>query len=45
MKTGTVFVLLGAATSAAAHATFQEFWVNGVDADQKCVRLPVSSDP
>ena len=43
MKTGAAFALLGAISSVAAHATFQEFWVNSVDEDQKCIRLPVSS--
>jgi len=43
MKTGVAFAFLGAVSSVAAHATFQEFWVNNVDEDQKCIRLPVSS--
>jgi len=32
-------------TSAAAHATFQELWINGVDAGSSCVRLPASNSP
>ncbi|OCH84517.1 hypothetical protein OBBRIDRAFT_799019 [Obba rivulosa] len=31
--------------SAAAHATFQEMWVNGVDMGSACVRLPLSNSP
>lgn len=31
--------------SAAAHATFQEMWVNGVDQGSWCVRLPQSNSP
>ncbi|KAL8408671.1 hypothetical protein RB594_007210 [Gaeumannomyces avenae] len=30
---------------AAAHATFQQLWVNGVDQDSKCARLPPSNSP
>ncbi|OQN97405.1 hypothetical protein B0A48_16564 [Cryoendolithus antarcticus] len=29
----------------AAHATFQDLWVNGVDQGQQCVRLPQSNSP
>jgi len=32
----------GAVTSAATHATFQEAWLDNVDDDQKCIKLPVS---
>ncbi|KAE9404931.1 hypothetical protein BT96DRAFT_1015879 [Gymnopus androsaceus JB14] len=32
-------------TSASAHATFQELWINGVDAGSSCVRLPLSNSP
>ncbi|RPD54907.1 glycoside hydrolase family 61 protein [Lentinus tigrinus ALCF2SS1-7] len=31
--------------SAAAHATFQELWINGVDQGSSCVRLPASNSP
>ncbi|KDR77861.1 hypothetical protein GALMADRAFT_65659 [Galerina marginata CBS 339.88] len=31
--------------SVAAHATFQELWINGVDAGSSCVRLPTSNNP
>ncbi|KAF8954535.1 glycosyl hydrolase family 61-domain-containing protein [Flammula alnicola] len=31
--------------SVSAHATFQEFWINGVDAGSSCVRLPTSNNP
>ncbi|KAL8381860.1 hypothetical protein RB595_005891 [Gaeumannomyces hyphopodioides] len=30
---------------ASAHATFQQLWVNGVDQDSKCARLPPSNSP
>ena len=29
----------------AAHATFQDLWINGVDQGQTCVRLPQSNSP
>lgn len=45
MKTGIAFAFIGAVSSVAAHATFQELWVNNVDDDQKCIRLPVSGLP
>ncbi|KAF4583327.1 hypothetical protein EYR38_002076 [Pleurotus pulmonarius] len=31
--------------SAAAHATFQQLWINGVDAGSSCVRTPASNSP
>ncbi|KAJ3868267.1 glycosyl hydrolase family 61-domain-containing protein [Lentinula novae-zelandiae] len=31
--------------SASAHATFQDLWINGVDAGSSCVRLPLSNNP
>ncbi|KAG9014637.1 hypothetical protein FRB94_011815 [Tulasnella sp. JGI-2019a] len=33
------------ATTASAHATFQDFWINGVDQGACCVRLPISNNP
>lgn len=33
------------AASAAAHATFQAMWINGVDYGSACVRLPLSNSP
>lgn len=30
---------------AAAHATFQQLWVDGVDKGSTCVRLPASNSP
>ncbi|KAI0453512.1 carbohydrate-binding module family 1 protein [Xylaria acuta] len=33
------------ATSVAAHATFQDLWINGVDYGASCVRLPLSNSP
>lgn len=43
-----LFTLATAASliaSAAAHATWQEFWIGDVDAGSSCVRLPVSNSP
>jgi len=43
-----MFKLLAAATlavSVAAHATFQELWINNVDQGGYCVRLPQSNSP
>ncbi|CAE6424957.1 unnamed protein product [Rhizoctonia solani] len=34
-----------AASGVHAHATFQQFWVNGVDQGDKCVRKPASNSP
>ncbi|KAJ3974375.1 glycosyl hydrolase family 61-domain-containing protein [Lentinula raphanica] len=31
--------------SVSSHATFQELWINGVDAGSSCVRLPLSNSP
>ncbi|KAG8889716.1 hypothetical protein FRB98_003008 [Tulasnella sp. 332] len=31
--------------TASAHATFQDFWINGVDQGDCCVRLPLSNSP
>jgi cellulase len=43
----TIFAVVTAlsASRVAAHATFQELWVNGVDQGQTCVRLPQSNSP
>ena len=41
--TATLFTSLIA--HVAAHATFQEMWVNGVDQGNFCVRLPQSNSP
>lgn len=45
MKASTILGLLAAASSAAAHATFQELAVNGVDKAGTCVRQPSSNSP
>ncbi|WDK22672.1 fungal cellulose binding domain-containing protein [Colletotrichum graminicola] len=34
-----------AAQEAAAHATFQQLWVDGVDLGSQCARLPLSNSP
>lgn len=38
-------VIASAVVSVAAHATFQEMWVNDVDQGNWCVRLPQSNNP
>lgn len=42
-----VFALVAilAARETAAHATFQDLWINDVDQGQQCVRLPPSNSP
>ncbi|KAF3931288.1 Endoglucanase-4 [Dactylella cylindrospora] len=46
MKTTLLTVLSAlAATEVAAHATFQQLWVNGVDQGSSCARLPLSNSP
>lgn len=37
--------LLALATSAYAHSTFQQLWVDGVDKDTTCARLPANNNP
>lgn len=34
-----------AAKEIAAHATFQDLWINGVDYVGQCARLPLSNSP
>jgi len=47
MKITNTFLagLLAAASTASAHATFQQLWVNGVDKAGTCVRTPLSNSP
>ncbi|KAI1505914.1 glycosyl hydrolase family 61-domain-containing protein [Biscogniauxia marginata] len=45
MKSTLYAVLALAARRAAAHATFQDLWVDGVDQGSTCARLPVSNSP
>ncbi|KAH9852350.1 glycoside hydrolase family 61 protein [Lenzites betulinus] len=40
-----LFVAATLAASVAAHATFQDMWINGVDQGSSCVRLPQSNSP
>ncbi|GJJ15529.1 hypothetical protein Clacol_009807 [Clathrus columnatus] len=40
-----VVLISSLVASAAAHATFQELWINGVDHGGSCVRLPLSNSP
>ncbi|RPA72788.1 hypothetical protein BJ508DRAFT_67612 [Ascobolus immersus RN42] len=44
MKFNTA-ALLAFATSAAAHSTWQQLWVNGVDKASTCARLPANNSP
>jgi lytic cellulose monooxygenase (C1-hydroxylating) len=37
--------ILAAASTVAAHATFQELWVDGVDKAASCVRTPPNNNP
>lgn len=45
MLASTLLSTLAFAAAAHAHATFQEFWVNGVDKTNTCVRPPASNSP
>ncbi|KAI5807575.1 glycosyl hydrolase family 61-domain-containing protein [Peziza echinospora] len=46
MKTISILAtVLAAASTASAHATFQQLWVNGVDKVGTCVRKPPSNSP
>ena len=38
-------VVVTLVATVAAHATFQELWINGVDQGNSCVRLPLSNSP
>jgi cellulase len=40
-----VLGLLALASSAYAHSTFQQLWVDGVDQDTTCARLPINNNP
>ncbi|KAJ3570571.1 hypothetical protein NP233_g4318 [Leucocoprinus birnbaumii] len=42
LKLATV---VAAIASVSAHATFQELWINGVDAGKSCARWPASNSP
>ncbi|KAI0130420.1 glycoside hydrolase family 61 protein [Xylariales sp. AK1849] len=46
MKVNTfTFAAVSLATSVVGHATFQELWVEGVDEQGTCARLPASNSP
>ncbi|SPQ22679.1 c85eb5ef-8188-4d2e-8333-9e38c8940d7e [Thermothielavioides terrestris] len=46
MKSFTIAALAALwAQEAAAHATFQDLWIDGVDYGSQCVRLPASNSP
>ncbi|KAL2022538.1 hypothetical protein VTK56DRAFT_5145 [Thermocarpiscus australiensis] len=46
MKSFTVAALAALwAQNAAAHATFQDLWIDGVDYGSQCARLPASNNP
>ncbi|KAI0439725.1 carbohydrate-binding module family 1 protein [Xylaria telfairii] len=44
LYTAAAVAVLGA-TNVAAHATFQDLWINGVDYGASCARLPLSNSP
>lgn len=41
----TAILALASASTVAAHATFQQLWVNGEDLADTCVRAPVRPFP
>jgi len=45
MKSFALATLAALAGNAAAHATFQDLWVDGVDYGSQCARLPQSNSP
>ncbi|KAG8820111.1 hypothetical protein FRC17_010245 [Serendipita sp. 399] len=45
LSTSLLASLIAGATSVAAHATFQQFWVAGADQAGTCVRRPASNSP
>ncbi|KAK3937317.1 glycoside hydrolase [Diplogelasinospora grovesii] len=47
MKSFSIAALTAAllAQKAAAHATFQDLWIDGVDYGAQCARLPLSNSP
>ncbi|TFK66435.1 hypothetical protein BDN72DRAFT_146893 [Pluteus cervinus] len=45
MKLSVLAALLASATTINAHATFQQFWVNGKDQAGTCVRKPSTNNP
>ncbi|EGX50455.1 hypothetical protein AOL_s00076g5 [Orbilia oligospora ATCC 24927] len=46
MKTAVISLVSAfLAGNAAAHSTFQQFWVNGVDQGTSCARLPLNNNP
>ncbi|CAE7155139.1 unnamed protein product [Rhizoctonia solani] len=45
MRTGTIIAALAVASTAHAHATFQQLWVDGADQGSKCVRTPANNSP
>ncbi|KAG8738678.1 hypothetical protein FRC10_006595 [Ceratobasidium sp. 414] len=45
MRAAAALAVLAAASSVQAHATFQYFWINGVDQGNTNVRTPASNSP
>lgn len=45
MKSTLLTALAALAAHVAAHATFQDFWIKGVDYGAQCIRLPLSNSP
>ncbi|KAK4211179.1 glycosyl hydrolase family 61-domain-containing protein [Rhypophila decipiens] len=45
MKSSAIAALVALASNVAAHATFQALWVDGVDYNDQCARVPPSNSP
>ena len=45
MKSAIFAVVAASASRVAAHAIFQDLWINGVDQGETCVRMPTSNNP
>ena len=41
----STFTMLASASLALGHATFQQLWIDGVDQDSVCARLPPNNNP
>lgn len=45
MKSAIFAVVAASTARVAAHAIFQDLWINGVDQGETCVRMPTSNNP
>lgn len=45
MKSAILAIVAASASRVAAHAIFQDLWINGVDQGETCVRMPTSNNP